>query len=528
MEQFTRYRSTHRSLPLTTKILRNTSWTIISRLGHILINLILIPFIISHVGTVRYGIWVALFAFVDYINLLDFGTGAATIKYVADNYTKGKFKSIGQIVSLSIFFNCIFVPVLIVVYCFTDQVVSFFHIAPDDLAEAEFIFHGILANFAIGQFAGVFRSTLIGIQHIHIVNLNQIAYLILYSSGVFIILTSGHGLSEVIVWMFVIRIVLVAFQVSYLLVFLRPALKGLFDFDLMKSKEFFYYGSKLQFASLSGFLNLQIDKILIGHYLKIEFVAFYELGAKLAMMVRHIPSVMMGPLIPAAAQLAASRDVKRLRELYLQANYYFIMIAAPISAFLYTNSKSIIELWLGSLYNPLCNTALKALSIAFFFQMLCGVVTSIGRGAGNIKYELESSVLNATLNITLSIILVIKMGFFGTLLGTAIAMAVSHTLFYFRFSRHMQIGMCHMFRKTLVKPLICSFAAALACYLVNSLLLENLYHLNALRLAALSKIVFLGATFTLVYLGGLLLSRAVGRREWQLFGKALSAIRNFS
>ena len=151
------------SLPTSIKILRNTSWNIIARLCHIFVNILLIPFIISHVGTTRYGIWVALFAVVNYFSLLEFGTGAATIKYVADYYTQKRIKKVGQVIALTLIFNCIYLPVLIIAYLLSDRVLSFFHIEYKYLAEANFIFIGVLANFAISQIAGVFRSTLIGI-----------------------------------------------------------------------------------------------------------------------------------------------------------------------------------------------------------------------------------------------------------------------------------------------------------------------------------------------------------------------------
>ena len=313
------------SLPTSTKILRNTAWTIIARLSHIVINILLVPFIISHVGTVRYGIWVVLLAVVDYFNLLDFGTGAATIKYIADYYTKKSLKRIRQIIALTFIINCIYIPFLITAYFLSDQVLSFFNIDFNYLAEAKIIFIGVLANFTISQFAGVLRSALIGIQRIHINNLCEIIYLFLYAGGAVVILSKGYGLPGIIMMMFWLRFALMLFKTIYVLGCMPTVLKGLNKIDLKMCSSFFRYGAKLQLASLSGFFNFQIDKMLIGHYLKVEFVGFYEIGAKLAMMIRHIPSVMMGPLIPASAELSVNQDTSRLKELYLRSNFYVVV-----------------------------------------------------------------------------------------------------------------------------------------------------------------------------------------------------------
>ncbi len=61
------------------KIFRNTTWNILARIFRIPVYLLIIPFIVNHVGATRYGIWIVLFAFVDYFSLLDLGFGAATI-----------------------------------------------------------------------------------------------------------------------------------------------------------------------------------------------------------------------------------------------------------------------------------------------------------------------------------------------------------------------------------------------------------------------------------------------------------------
>jgi len=479
------------------------------------------------VGTIRYGIWVALFVVVDYFNLLDFGTGAATIKYVADYYTKKDLKKIGQVVTLTLIFNCIYIPFLITAYLFSDEVLSFFNIEANYLAEAKIIFVGVLANFAISQLAGVLRSTLIGIQRIHINNLFEIVYLFLYAGGVFYFLSKGYGLQGIVIMMFCLRCALLFFRLIYVLNLMPSVIRGLNKIDLKMCSSFFSYGAKLQIASLSGFFNFQIDKMLIGHYLKIEFVAFYEIGAKLAMMIRHVPSVMMGPLIPASAELAANNDTSRLNELYLRSNFYIILVAAPISAFFIINSPEIVGLWLGELAHPYCALALRVLSVAFFFQVLTSAVTSIGRGIGMIRYEIQSSVLNAILNIFLSVILIFQFGFLGALLGTTVAMAVSNIIYFIRFSNFMKIGLPKVVERILIKPVLCALIPAVICSFLKNVFTDPIVMQNFSRLEALFSLLIVGVVYVSIFFAGLFLSRAIGLSDLRLFGRAFTAITAF-
>ena len=102
--------------------------------------------------------------------------------------------------------------------------------------------------------------------------------------------------------------------------------------------------------------------------------------------------------------------------------------------------------------------------------MLSGAETSIARGVGMLRYEIESSVLSAILNILLSIILIFQFGFLGALLATTLAMAASNIIYLVRFSRFMKIGLFKMIESILIKPVLCSFCAAVLCYFLNNFL----------------------------------------------------------
>ena len=230
--------------------------------------------------------------------------GAATIKYVAEYHASGKIRKIGDIVLSTCLFNLIFLPPLVLGHVFADEILAVFKIAPQDLADARLILDGVLLNFAASQVSGVFRNTLIGLQRMHVSNLCDIAYLVAYAASTVIVLGAGAGLTTVIVVLFYLRCGMGAVQVFCLLRELPHLRRHPGRVDTALLREFFRYGLKLQVNSLAGFLNFQLDKLLIGHFLRMEFVAFYEMGSKLAMAVRYVPSMMLAPLIPAAAELS--------------------------------------------------------------------------------------------------------------------------------------------------------------------------------------------------------------------------------
>ena len=163
---------------IANKILRNAGWNFFSRLIHIPVSICLIPFIIDRVGAEWYGIWVTLFALVDYFSLLDLGIGAATIKYVAEYYATQNIPRIGHVILNTCIFNLIYFPPLLLSWIFANEILAFFNIAAENRAETHFIFDWILLNFALSQFSSVFRNTLIGLQRMHVSNFCEIVYLL--------------------------------------------------------------------------------------------------------------------------------------------------------------------------------------------------------------------------------------------------------------------------------------------------------------------------------------------------------------
>jgi O-antigen/teichoic acid export membrane protein len=506
---------------ITHKILRNTGWNFIARAIHIPVSIGLIPFIIEQVGMEWYGVWVTLFAIVDYVSLLDLGVGAATIKYVAEYQASGNYGKIANVVLSTCLFNLIFLPPLLLGYVFADEILSVFQIAPKDVADARIIFDWVLLNFAAVQMGGVFRNTLIGLQRMHISNLCEIAYLLAYAVSAVVVLGAGVGLTVLVAVLFVLRCGLMALQAGCLLYALPHLTPRSMRVDTAMLREFFCYGLKLHTTSLAGLVNFQLDKLLIGHFLRMEFVAFYELGSKLATTVRLVPSFVMGPLVPAASELAVRQDFPRLKELYWQGTRYMALMAAPAAGFLIANAALIIPLWLGEGSHAYATAALQTLSIGYFFNIITGTANSIGRGTGVLRYEIEATALLSILNALLCVTLIIRLGFPGALLGTGLSMIAGNSFYLLRFSLFMRCDYKALFAQVLAKPIICSITAGLASSCV----------VNTVGDAAVAQgrpeiflcLISSSAVFAVVLFAGLFATGALSRSDAQLVRQTLMA-----
>ncbi len=509
---------------LKQKILRNSAWNIIAKAFYFPANLLLIPFVLGKLGAEQYGLWVILFAFVDYFNLLDLGAGAATIKFAAEYRTGVNGPNLGKLVATASVFNLLFLPPLTVAFLFAGSILELLQIAPSDLGQAITVFRWVLIIFCIGQFTSVFRNLMIGLQLIHISNICEIVYFLSYAIATVSVLSGGGGLKELVVILFTLRCGLAVSHAFFASRAVPEMFGGIRSFDKKIFKDFLRYGLKLQMTSLAGLLNFQFDKLLIGFFLRMEFVAFYELGSKLASVVRLIPSFLMSPLIPAASELAAQQDTHRLKELCWQGTRYMVLIAAPAAGFLVANAASIITLWLAEHAHASATMALQVLSIAYFFNIVTGALNSIGRGMGVLRYEIEATSILSFLNVALSLSLIVKFGFAGVLIGTGLAMATGNLFYIIRFHSFMGCPFIVFFVQVLAKPVGCAIAAGLFSHYATAILAGSAEALS--RAQTLLNLMFSGAIFTAVFVCGLLITGGLSRSDAQLARQAISEVRS--
>ena len=507
------------------RILRNTAFTIVAKIVSILVSLIIIPFLVGNLGPERYGIWITLFAFVDYFNLLDFGFGAATVKFTADIHARNELSRLGQIIIVVFLFNACLLPIIVTPIFFADSIIAFFQIGEENLKEATFVLRATILIFAFTQLSSVFQNILVGLQLIDIKNSCEIFNRLLFALGAVLVVNSGLGLKGLIILAGVLRIVLVFTFVIYVIKKVPNAITGIRCFDKVLFKEFFKYGTKVQITTISGLFNFQLDKLLIAHFLRIELVTFYDIGAKIASFIRQIPSVMFAALIPASAELDAMQDRNKLKELHVRGTKYVILAAAPIACFLSAMAPTVILVWMGTQDFPLAILALRLLAMGYFFNIITGVVTSIVRGIGVLKYEMQTSLFIALANLSLSLFLVIKIGFLGALIGTAGSMILGNSIYLFRFGRFLNTSFTDFLNFSFIKPTLMAVSSALIIWSIQFLTFNEIVSVSTNRLNSGLYLTATGIVYCVLYIGGLVLTGFVGKSDLVVMGQMIGSLR---
>ncbi len=448
------------------KILRNSLWNAAGKFFCIPLHLLLIPFVVASLGPERYGLWVALFALVDYFVLFDLGVGAATIKLAAEFGADSESDRLARLAASALLLSFVFVPPLGVVFAYAQEILGFLRLTSTRPTEAVAVFRWILVLFALTQAQSVFRNLLFGLQQIHLSNLCEILYFLCYALVTVLILRSDGGLVQLAIGVLALRVLLGAAEALLVLHSKPGLLRSSWRPDRHIAARLLGYGGRLQLTAVAGLLNFQYDKLLIGYFLRTEFVAFYELGSKLAGLVRLVPAALLGPMIPAASELAVLKDESRLRELYQEATRYLILAAAPAAAFLLFHADALCALWLGAQADPGAALALRWLAVAYFFNIATGAANAIGRGAGWLRPEMEATATISLINVFSSLLFLLLWGYPGVLAGTALAMVAGNLFYLQRFGRLLGEPWGGILIKRLAGPAACALAGGAASRLL--------------------------------------------------------------
>src|SRR5689334_15108498 len=81
------------------KIFRNVLTSLLSLTTNVVVGLVLMPFVVRHIGLTDFGIWVLVNTLVGYMGLLDIGLAPALIRKSAQLIARGDDEELSRTVS---------------------------------------------------------------------------------------------------------------------------------------------------------------------------------------------------------------------------------------------------------------------------------------------------------------------------------------------------------------------------------------------------------------------------------------------
>lgn len=405
-------------MPLS-KAMKDVQWALISIVTASLAHFILRIVLGRELGPEGLGVYTL--AFVIYLfgmQFAAFGIGAALTKYIAEfiddqdairkYVSSGMSSSIitGTLMGIVLFFLAPYIAV------------SFFQV-PE--LEPLLKLTALCYPFIAIQKAVI--GTLNGFRRMHLYALlNIVQNVAVVAISVIFVLLFGMGVFGAVIG-FVLPTILVSLVCPFLI---RDSLSldqsSLWHIPtLWQTTAFGFY---VVLGNSIGFLNTQVDSILIGYYLNPAEVGIYAVAVLLAQTLTLIPSAVQQVTAPVTATLYGKGDIEGVRRLFYSTLKKSFLISVGSAAFIAVFGLHIIALlfteeYLGS-YVPLL-ILLLGYTIGASFGAVGATLSSIGK----VHIPFRIGAVCGVLNVILNILLIPVLGINGAALATAATMIVN-------------------------------------------------------------------------------------------------------
>jgi len=425
-------------MSVAAKLIRNTTYHTAGRAWQIAVNLFLTPLILSYLGDEKFAVWALFWTSSAYFMFMDFGLGVSLVRETSRNHAKGKHLIINQALSSLLFVYLLLGTMsLAIIWQISPWLIERLHVSEAMTPIVSDILHWGIPVFVLIGLVNTFAALLRGLQSYDKITMAMLMASIPNVLGTYLVLDNGFGITGliwVVAGVYLFQAILMLSSSKKLV----PELK--IGFNLVSwhiLKEMFPFGARIQVSRLAELASYQTDKILLAFFLPMSFVTMYDLGAKLASLMRDLPYALTSAVFPAASEMHGQEHFDKLWQMYDRGSKYMLLATVPMLFGLWLTAHLLIGMWLGHVSEYVYQSVL-ILSLAYWVVISLAMVFSVGTGMGWSRPIMQSALLQAFLNIILSFWLIHALGFIGALDGTLIAISVANGILYFRFCRHFE------------------------------------------------------------------------------------------
>ncbi len=383
---------------------RNVLAIVLARAVNMLRGVVLVPFLLYHLGLEAYGIWTTIFILVSYVGVTTMGISNVYIKYAAEFHARREYERASSLLSTGLAMTIPLCSAIFLGFWLGWKWYSpWLHLPPAHLAdgkEAVLIVLGIfLSSIALSGFGDILSGT----QQIAATQWFLIAGILAEFAAILWLVGIGRGIRG-LAEAYLIRTVVVD---SLTIWWARKKLKWLRISPRLIRREsiryVLHFGGVVQFQSmLTIFLN-SVERVAGLSLIGASAAGLLDVAKKWPTSFSTVPMAFFAALLPAASHVdAASSETDRLRNLhtlYLNSSRYSNLCTAAFVALFSFFSAPVLHVWLGSQFPA--HQRLIALFVVFNislqFHMLTGPGTSMFRGIGKVYEEFTYSIPNLIL-----------------------------------------------------------------------------------------------------------------------------------
>ncbi len=403
---------------ISKKLVRNISSNYLGFAVNTLIVLFITPFLIHHIGSTQYGIWVLLVTLLSYFQLLELGMMPAIIRYTSHHKAKNEPDQIESIIGSAIcLLLALSVVTLPIIFLTSNLSPSIFSIENSDkivFVKSVWLV-GIIAIIAF--FKRLFYAVHEGYQRFDLLNLCTTSGNIAGALTTVYFVSNGHGILALIAILLMQTLYETLFEMFNIIHIFKIKLNPFkATRESIKTITNFSFYSFLTDIAIT--ISHRIDTVVIGIFLPLNTITHYTIGIKISGILEKITDPLIDIFFPLASDLHSCQNKEKLQLLFLEGSKISVLMITPGIVIGACYGADIIGWWVGEQFIEPSLPILQIFLGVVFLAVFESTSSRILLGTGNVRFDAMVSGCAAVLNVILSVILVKKYGVIGVALGT--------------------------------------------------------------------------------------------------------------
>lgn len=454
----------------------------ISLLSSSILSILLTPLMLSEMGDVEYGLYQTISSFVGVLTILDFGSGVATTKYIAEFNLKQDKKGGNNYLAMAVVINGIISAAIVVIgtiFVFSIDSVYGKSFTENQIVRAKALAWMYIVNIVLTIYANLFQGVIIGFKKFAFGNgIGFVKILIRYGLILFLL---NCNLGAIAISMADIFASLAFLVIATVYTVRRlGAYPKLYKWDNKLFWASLTFSAALFLQSIVNQINNSVDKVLLGSLLGGTAVAVYAVAMNIYMIYGSLSGAIRRVMLPDAIKLVNDKaDGKRITDFVITGGrYQFLFLAYILCGFVLVG-KEFLLLWVGENYGIAYYVAI-ILMLPTLFQLSQNVTETVLDAMGKRMVRSVILTVGAAVNVAITIVLVNKYGVIGAPVGTAIScVAASLIALNIYHKRVMNLQVLRMFFEICHKTLPCALLSMIPALILNFLNLPIFFALFA-------------------------------------------------
>jgi O-antigen/teichoic acid export membrane protein len=390
--------------------------------------MVAIPLLVTMRGVEAYGVFSLVLVVGNLNTFAGLGLNLGLVRFLA---SQGKTRESNLDIVVALLLQTgIILPLSAIAFIFRQEIlVGVLNVPPAHLGDAEPLLIAVLAGNTFLLVGQIFTAVIDAQQKVHLANVCQMIYNILYWGGILLTLPFSNSIAALALPVFLSAL---AWFVLVLIVSVRTwggyAWQGIGEGGMRAARRQLRFGVQIYAGGVINVLFEPLIRVLLSHFGGVSEVAVLDISLRIKELIYRFLAKILYPLFPL---LSTMTDPDRIRLLLHKTAQKSLFLMAPLAAMVCVVARPVMDLFLPEHAQQLATATAATLSGYLIGSVPVFLVYQYLIIKGDPAKTIYIQAVNAVVGSTVLLLTVRWLGFYASVAGITVAILVSGIILLF-------------------------------------------------------------------------------------------------